>query len=149
MIAALVWAVALPLSASSTIDNGSRMRSWTVASVYRLGAVVCHQRPERSYSTAGRIWPVCARCSGIYFGAALVALAGLLGGRRAGTGLLDAVNARSALAIGVAPSAATLIWEWTTGQAPGNTVRLLAGAPIGVAVMGVLVSAADGALRPS
>jgi uncharacterized membrane protein len=45
-----------------------------VVAVYAIGSFVCHQLPERSW----RLWtaqmPVCARCTGIYFGAAIAAL---------------------------------------------------------------------------
>ncbi len=46
-----------------------------VVAVYGIGSLICHQLPERSY----RLWtaqmPVCARCAGIYFGAAIAAIA--------------------------------------------------------------------------
>jgi uncharacterized membrane protein len=50
----------------------------------RLGyAPLCHQDPARSLSTAGAPQAVCARCAGIYLGAAigLAAAAGSAGGR--------------------------------------------------------------------
>ena len=45
------------------------------SAVYVAGAVVCHQKAERSFSLAGQPLPVCARCTGIYVGAALTVLA--------------------------------------------------------------------------
>jgi len=46
-----------------------------VVAVYGIGSLICHQLPERSF----RLWtaqmPVCARCAGIYFGAAIAAIA--------------------------------------------------------------------------
>jgi uncharacterized membrane protein len=54
---------------------------WLVASVPEIGfalqhgfSLVCHQRPERSFILFGGSVAVCARCLGIYLGAA----AGLL-----------------------------------------------------------------------
>jgi hypothetical protein len=38
------------------------------------------------------------------------------------------------MALALLPTAATLVWEWTTGVVPSNGVRALAGFPIGVAV---------------
>jgi hypothetical protein len=42
--------------------------------VYGTGSVVCHQLPERSFHVWGAQMPVCARCAGIYLGAAIAAL---------------------------------------------------------------------------
>ena len=77
--------------------------------------------------------PVCARCTGIYVGAAAAAVAlgltpGSLSARRASE------NARLVLVIAVVPTAATLVFEWTTGVTPANWIRALAGLPLGVAV---------------
>lgn len=41
------------------------------------------------------------------------------------------------------PSLATLIFEWTIGVVPSNTIRLLAGLPIGVAVSAAIAVAGD------
>jgi len=38
------------------------------------------------------------------------------------------------LFIALIPTAATLIFEWTTGVTPGNWVRALTGVPLGAAV---------------
>jgi hypothetical protein len=46
--------------------------------LYALGAAVCHQRPDRSFHWVGVQLPVCARCTGVYIGAAVGALAWLL-----------------------------------------------------------------------
>lgn len=115
--------------------------------VYAIGAMVCHQLPERSFLLAGTPLPVCARCTGIYAGAAL------------GTGLALVMRPRTpspfesdrtvrrwrmALVAGVAPSAVTLLLEWTTGRVPGNAIRALAGLPIGIVVAGfVMATVAD------
>src|SRR5262245_28340583 len=44
------------------------------AAVYAAGALVCHQRPERSFYLAGAQLPVCARCLGLYVGGLLGAI---------------------------------------------------------------------------
>jgi hypothetical protein len=45
------------------------------------------------------------------------------------------------LAAAALPTAATLIYEWTTGDMPSNVIRALAGAPLGAAVALVVVDA--------
>jgi ABC-type uncharacterized transport system YnjBCD permease subunit len=45
------------------------------------------------------------------------------------------------LAAAVAPTAATLVFEWTTGRMPENLTRAAAGAVLGLA-LGALVTAA-------
>src|SRR5262245_32801896 len=37
-----------------------------VTIIFAIGAVICHQRPERSFFWDGHQFPVCARCTGIY-----------------------------------------------------------------------------------
>jgi uncharacterized membrane protein len=73
---ALVWAIVVPLAPIASATGGSLAVGSTI--VYAAGSLVCHQRPERSFSTWGRPWPVCARCTGIYLGAGFVAVAGLV-----------------------------------------------------------------------
>ena len=104
------------------------------ASVYGLGSFLCHQLPERSFQLFGAQMPVCARCTGIYAGAAAASLVALVRAKRdalewRGTGRL-----RLALLGSAVPALATLIYEWTTGSAPTNLVRGLSGVPIGAAV---------------
>ncbi len=41
-----------------------------ILGVYGVGSLICHQLPERSYHLWAAQMPVCARCAGIYFGAA-------------------------------------------------------------------------------
>jgi uncharacterized membrane protein len=35
----------------------------------RFGFCICHRRPDRSFSLDGRLFPLCARCTGIVTGA--------------------------------------------------------------------------------
>src|SRR5436309_2976569 len=81
--------------------------------VYGAGSIICHQLPGRSFHVGSAQMPVCARCTGIYAGAAMAA---------------------------ALPTVATLLFEWSTGSTPSNTVRALAGFPLGAAVAWVIGS---------
>ena len=48
--------------------------------LYAIGSVICHQRPERSFHLDAVQLPVCARCLGIYVGAAAGTLSRLVPG---------------------------------------------------------------------
>ena len=104
--------------------------------VYAVGTLVCHQRPERSFFLWGRQLPVCARCTGIYVGAALVSIGALL--RPTNVSRSNAGNARRLVLISMLPLATTLIFEWTTGVVPGNWIRAATGILAGAAVAWVV-----------
>ena len=101
--------------------------------VYAAGHVVCHQIPVRSFQHWGAVFPVCARCTGIYAGAALTACAVFL--TRAAPATPSARDVRRLLVAALIPTAVTLIYEWTTGDMPANWIRALAGIPLGAAVI--------------
>ena len=140
-----------------------------ILSVYGLGSLLCHQLPERSYHLWAAQMPVCARCAGIYFGAACGALACIsvrtIGSwkshtatdrrpvRREETRLDDrsgqkarpgsTQNARVLLGIAAVPTAVTLLYEFSTGHMPSHAMRAAAGVPIGLVVAWLVVAAAD------
>jgi uncharacterized membrane protein len=64
---ALVWLAALWL-APQLLCSG---HEWAALLLYRGFALVCHQRPERSFHWCGGPLAVCVRCTGIYAGAVL------------------------------------------------------------------------------
>jgi uncharacterized membrane protein len=102
------------------------------AGTYLVGSLVCHQRPERTFHLEGVQLPVCARCTGLYFGATVGLLAGLGWRRR-----LQARGARDWrpwIVAAAAPTALTLGLELAGLWAPANAVRALAGVPLGAAV---------------
>jgi uncharacterized membrane protein len=107
--------------------------------VYLAGAAICHQLPDRSFHLHAAQLPVCARCLGLYVGAALgsVAAAATIAGR--------APAARRttwfATAAAAAPTAITLVLEWGTGWPVSNVARASAAVPLGCAVAFVVVSA--------
>jgi hypothetical protein len=147
--AATVWAlllVATPWLASR--PHASAPASVLIVAVYGIGNLVCHQLPARSYHPWGAQMPVCARCAGIYFGAVLGALAaiGARGVQRNGRRSphrLALRHARPLLALALAPTALTLVYEWTTGDMPAHAIRFAAGLSIGVVVAWLIVAAAD------
>jgi uncharacterized membrane protein len=101
--------------------------------LYAAGSFICHQRPERSFHLESVQLPVCARCLGVYAGAAAGAASRLMPGA-------DPVRgARTVLLLGVAPTLATIALEWSGLWTVGNVVRAAAGVPIGLAAAFVLV----------
>jgi uncharacterized membrane protein len=123
-----LWAASIPLAtfAASRPDASSVSYGFAL-SVYAIGHLVCHQIPTRSFHLWMTSFPVCARCTGIYLGAAVTAIA-LLRVR------VRESNPRAVLVAAVLPTAATLVFEWTTGVTPPHWVRALAGVPLGAAV---------------
>lgn len=133
---ALLWSAALPTAALGA-STGRAPWAWLAPIVYGIGHVVCHQRPERSFAWASAVWPVCARCSGIYAGAAVGAVLGLV---MPVAVVRTPTLARAWVAVGAIPIGLTLVFEWTTGQVPSNTIRALSGCVFGVVVGWLLTS---------
>jgi uncharacterized membrane protein len=110
---------------------------WTTV-VYTACSRVCHQKPERSFHFGGTAWPVCGRCSGLYFSAPFGALAALVSlRRRQGAG-----RHLAWLAVACVPTAFTLGTEWAGLAAWSNLTRALAALPAGVMLAFVLVRTA-------
>ena len=96
--------------------------------VYAIGSVVCHQRPERSFHLWLTQLPVCARCTGIYVGAACATFVGRTVARPI-----------KVLALASIPAASTLVYEWTTGYASSNGIRFATGLVLGAVVMAIVL----------
>jgi hypothetical protein len=139
--AAIGWAVALPIA--TWIAAGPH-RAWPSSvfafMVYRIGSVLCHQAPDRSFQLWAMQMPVCARCTGIYVGAA----AAVLVAASARSRWLPGPAGRAVIIAAVLPSLATVAFEWVTGDTPSGLVRAVAGAPIGAVVAWLIV---DGEAR--
>jgi uncharacterized membrane protein len=133
---ALMWAAMIPAGALASLPGGSGAAYAFALSVYAFGHVICHQLPARSFQLSGVVLPVCARCTGIYAGAAVASLGLIAAGRfaRSTGALVTASASRRVLAAALAPTAVTLVYEWTTGNTPANWIRAMAGVPLGAAV---------------
>jgi uncharacterized membrane protein len=122
--AAILWAVAIFLAPVAHAHHAGGRLPETVRLV---GALVCHQRVERTFTIAGHPMPVCARCTGIYLSGAAGALAAWLSvpsmPRRT----------RQALLAAAVPTIVTIAIEWAGLLQPGNAVRAMAAVPIGAA----------------
>jgi predicted membrane protein DUF2085 len=176
--ASLTWFVALQLATLASSRPYLPIPVYLLSfGTYLVGSLLCHQRPERSFFLWGSQMPVCARCLGIYAGAALAAIAlpfvarlkpsrlrspatrasfgearrsadGAEAARSTGVAPLHTReggalrSARMLLIVSIVPAAATLVYEWTTGDVPANWIRALSGLPIGVVVAWIVMSAA-------
>jgi uncharacterized membrane protein len=130
-LAALIWLGLLILGPALPVPLAGLL--------YALGSHICHQRPERSFHLFSAQLPVCARCVGIYAGAAaglLFTLKPFLPGR------LSSVSSRTLLSAGATPTLMTVIMEWSGLWSGSNSVRAVAGAALGVAVALVVARAA-------
>lgn len=152
-VAASVFAAAaIPLGAIAA-GGGRPALFGLAAAVYGMGSLVCHQLPTRSFHVGGVVLPVCARCTGIYVGAAVTSIAVTITsgrdfaapltrslGRSASTARLEANvpyqtrAIRAGLALAIMPTLATLVYEWTAGEFPSNAIRAAAGVPLGAVV---------------
>jgi len=108
--------------------------------IYGAGSVLCHQLAARSFHLWATQLPVCARCTGIYAGGAIAAVVSLVPLKPDATyvGADRTRRSRLLLATAFLPTAATLAFEWTTGQAPSNAVRALSGLPLGAAAVWIM-----------
>jgi len=110
--------------------------------VYAFGALICHQRPERSFFWGVHQFPVCARCTGIYLSSAvgLVGWFGLKAMRQWRRMTIDPRTARTMMIAAALPTVISLasgtlgIWDGT------NVVRAALALPLG-ACAGVIVAA--------
>jgi uncharacterized membrane protein len=91
-------------------------------------AFICHQRPERSFHLGSVQMPVCARCTGLYVGAALAVPMAMVA--RSG---LASDRARRAVLFAALPTAITWTLEFAGIAAFSNIARFIAAVPLGLA----------------
>ena len=114
------------------------------AVAYALGALVCHQLPDRSFHLGDIQLAVCARCFGIYAGAAAALAVQVPSyGKATGSRLDRSSVARGVLLVGAMPTVVTVALENAGWWLPSNGVRAVAGVCLGVAIAVV----AGGAVR--
>jgi uncharacterized membrane protein len=148
-LTASTWAVLVvstPVLAARSTGGDLRMR---IASLpYAAGSFICHQRPERSFHAAGLPLPVCARCTGIYLGAAVAAFVALSRLRAPVRGNAEQSRRwRRILLLSAVPIAVTIALEWLGPLPVSNMMRAISGAVAGAAVSGFVAAVLRGDLR--
>jgi uncharacterized membrane protein len=108
--------------------------------VYAAGSLVCHQIPDRSFHLAGVQLPVCARCAGLYAGAAIGVLAWWVAGRGRRV-RWPRSSALRTLAVAALPTAVTAATAWAGVADPSNSWRAVLALPLGI-VGGLMAAAA-------
>lgn len=140
------WLVATPSVAAASPSGATLV---AVAATYRAGSLICHQHADRSFHVGDVQTPVCARCFGLYGGAAIGAIIGLgwmrRRWRRAGGSLVLETNLRMVLLGAAVPTVALWALEHIVGVDISNGVRCAGAVPLGAAVAGVVVAWVAGA----
>jgi uncharacterized membrane protein len=112
--------------------------------IYAAGSVICHQLPERSFHLAGFQLPVCARCLGIYAGAAAGASIHVLGALATDSmrwRLLTPRAARRVFVLSAVPTLLTVGLEQAGVWSGTNVARAIAGVALGIGGAFVVMSA--------
>jgi uncharacterized membrane protein len=129
-LTAIIWVALLILAPALPVPIAGML--------YALGSRICHQRPERSFHLFAVQLPVCARCAGIYGGAAVGLLLTLSASIRE---RLFPFSPRMLLVAGGVPTLLTLILEWSGAWAGASNVRAVAGVTLGAAIAFVVARA--------
>jgi uncharacterized membrane protein len=144
--AAIIWLGAIvmaPLARASTAGPAART---TAAVFYAACGRMCHQQPARSFRSHGQPWPVCARCTGLYAGAAAGAWCAVLwvrSGRKPHV-TRRAEGFRWSLLAAAAPTAATWVVEFAGLAAFSNLARFALALPLGAVAAGLITGMAAG-----
>jgi uncharacterized membrane protein len=141
----MTWVLALALApVAASQPHASSLVYGFAGLVYEACAFLCHQLPERSFHLASAQFPVCARCTGIYIGAAITAVAVAVVERLSANPIpanpIRASRARLVFMVALAPTLATLAYEWAVAETPSNWVRFGAGLPLGAGVAILIMS---------
>ncbi|MGE0461146.1 MAG: DUF2085 domain-containing protein [Vicinamibacterales bacterium] len=131
------WAAGLALA-----PYVSRISRIAGGLLYTVGSLICHQQPGRSFYLAGAQVPVCARCEGLYVGAALGVLAWIAYGRSR-TDEWPRAHALTVLTAAAVPTFATVASALIGLGDPPNEWRFALAIPLGLAgglVVGAVVS---------
>lgn len=109
------------------------------AVLFPAGHFLCHQRPDRSFFVHGRQMPVCARCTGLYVGAAIGAPIAVVT-----AAAMASARARAILAVAALPTLVTWSLEFAGVVPFSNVARFVAALPLGFAAAWLVL----GVLRP-
>ena len=120
--AAIFWVAAIFFA---PVAHARHLGGRVPDTIRMAGALVCHQRVERSFEIAGAPMPVCARCTALYVSGSLGALAAWL------TIPLMPRRTRNAILAAAVPTMVTVVVEWAGLMQPGNVMRAVAAVPIG------------------
>lgn len=140
--AILGWSAALIAAPLVATHSDNRLR-YAAALLYAGGSLICHQRPERSFHLAGAQLPVCARCLGLYVGAAIGAVLWIgvrRGWRSQIAGLSDPRTVRMLVIIFALPTIITVLTATLGWWDPANELRAGLALPLG-GIAGLLVTA--------
>jgi uncharacterized membrane protein len=145
-LGAVAWVALLWTAPALARHAGHPAAGAPAALAYTAGAVVCHQASHRSFHLDGVRTPVCARCAGLYTGAALgLVLWWPLRRRRWGRTLLAGPG--MLIVVAAVPTAVT----WLTAIAgiwdPANLPRALSALPLGLTGGAVVAAVTAGELR--
>ncbi len=155
---ALIWVAAI-IAAPLLVTSGSAAAVLGGVLVYRAASVVCHQIPQRSFCVSA--WPlaVCARCFGLYAGAAIASLAMTstsprrspstppANSRWTKTGSSNRIASGPqsgiwmVLAVAAVPTGATWLLERTGMWAGSNVARFAAAIPLGLTAAWIVLAA--------
>jgi len=104
------------------------------AVTFPLGQFICHQKPERSFFLSGLQMAVCARCTGLYVGAAL-AMPIALGFAAP----MKTTRARWIVVLAALPTAITWSLEFAGLTGFSNMARFITALPLGFAAAWLIV----------
>jgi len=137
------WLVATPVVAAASPSGAALV---AVAATYRAGSLICHQQADRSFHIGDVQTPVCARCVGLYGGAAIGAIIGLSGWVRRRSRRADGSPVLPTVLLGAAvPTVALWALEHIVGVDISNGVRCAGAVPLGAAVAWFVVAWVAGA----
>jgi uncharacterized membrane protein len=133
---ATIWVVLLAAAPAASLGVSAS------GIVYAFGSLICHQRPERSFHIGLAQLPVCARCYGLYLGAAIGAIfvaSGFSrkifsGGTSGFSRKISPQHLRHAILVSAVPTAVTWSLEVLGLWDPSNVTRFIAALPLGAAV---------------
>ena len=128
--AAILWVAAIFFA---PVAHAHGLAGRLPDTIRMAGALVCHQRVERSFKIAGAPMPVCARCTALSVSGALGALAAWL------SVPLMPRRTRTAILVAGVPTIVTVVVEWAGLMQPGNVVRAVAAVPIGTSCGWIVV----------